>query len=161
MTQQIQLTQGQVATVCDCCYYKVKDYKWFAHWNHHTQSFYAERQSKRSFGKQKPILMHGIVNGTPAGMLTDHIDGNTLNNCCSNLRAATYIQNGANQERRSNNKSGYKGVSWKTHSRKWCAQIRANGKVKHIGYFSSPEKAARAYDNVAKEMYGEFARPNF
>jgi hypothetical protein len=30
-----------------------------------------------------------------------------------------------------------------------------------VGYFDDEAKAARAYDDAARNHYGEFARPNF
>lgn len=36
-----------------------------------------------------------------------------------------------------------------------------NGKSKWIGYFTTEIEAAKAYDDVAKEYFGDFARLNF
>jgi hypothetical protein len=39
--------------------------------------------------------------------------------------------------------------------------VRENGKNKHLGYFVDKESAAKAYDQKAKELYGESAILNF
>lgn len=55
----------------------------------------------------------------------------------------------ANTRKRSDNKSGYQGVSWFKRDQKWRAFITINGKHKHIGYFTDKKdaiKARRAYE---------------
>lgn len=91
----------------------------------------------------------------------DHIDMNKSNNRFSNLRQATTSQNNANREKYKNNASGYKGVIWHKHTRKWRAAIGVNGKSTYLGIYDSPEEAARIYDRAALEHYGKFAYTNF
>jgi hypothetical protein len=57
--------------------------------------------------------------------------------------------------------SRYKGVYWFRGTRKWVASIRRNKKTYHIGYFKNEIDAARAYDERAMELHGEFACLNF
>lgn len=59
------------------------------------------------------------------------------------------------------NTSGFRGVRFRKKRGKWCAEIRENGKVKHIGSFDDPLNAAKAYDSKAKEIFGENALLNF
>jgi hypothetical protein len=40
-------------------------------------------------------------------------------------------------------------------------QIIKNGKHIYLGYFATPEQAAKIYDKAAKKYHGEFAYSNF
>lgn len=164
MAKLITLTQGQVAKVCDCHAHLVEGKKWCAHWNPRAQSFYAMRSSstlERLGGAPSMTPMHVVINNTPKGMKTDHINGDTLDNQCSNLRTATIGENNLNSPRRATNKSGFKGVSWHKLAQRYRATISVNGKWKYLGYFDTPEAAARAYDEAARKLHGAFARTNF
>lgn len=58
--------------------------------------------------------------------------------------------------------SRYRGVSWCTNASKWRAQLSGAGRRSpHIGLFLTEVEAARAYDAVAKQEFGEFASLNF
>lgn len=88
----------------------------------------------------------------------DHINGDKSDNRIANLRAATNSQNLRNMPLTKRNKSGVKGVCWHAKRRRWVAEIRVDTKLKHIGYFSDLNEAARAYENVAREVAGPFVR---
>lgn len=51
--------------------------------------------------------------------------------------------------------SQYKGVFWDNTRKKWCARIRANGRVKTVGSFDSEEEAARALADAAALLKNE------
>ena len=92
------------------------------------------------------------VTGEDPGYLeVDHIDGNKSNNRWENLRLATHQQNCTNTSAYSNNQSGFKGVQ--QVRTKWRAVTRAGGKLRHIGYFDTPEEAHAAYCRAAKELH--------
>jgi len=91
----------------------------------------------------------------------DHIDGNTINNMLSNLRWATLHENQGNRSKQENTSSKYKGVYFCKKIKKWKAEIRINGKKKYLGFFKNEEDAGRAYDEKAREHFGEFAKLNF
>lgn len=75
----------------------------------------------------------------------DHIDGNKLNNCFTNLREVTVKQNSENKTAQKNNQLGVRGVCFNKRLGKYIAQIQHNGKNKHIGVFDTIEQAKDAY----------------
>lgn len=81
----------------------------------------------------------------------DHIDGDKLNNRIDNLRDVSFKQNAMNKKHRSNNQSGFKGMS--KHKNGWQAEISK----KYIGLYQTPELAAAAYNERAKIEFGEYA----
>lgn len=96
----------------------------------------------------------------PKGVV-DHKDGDPGNNRIENLRDCTHAQNIANQRRRTDNKSGVKGVYWDASRKKWHAQIVkevGTSKSRSLGRFNTIEEAAAAYAKAANDMYAEFAR---
>jgi hypothetical protein len=106
--------------------------------------------------------MHRQIANPPDGKEVDHINGVTLDNRRENLRVCSHSQNMHNRRlRQKNNKSGYKGVHWLARTKRWVAEIRVNGKSRHLGYFTEKTDAARAYDTAAAECFGEFAHLNF
>lgn len=105
--------------------------------------------------------MHRIIAKTPKGMLTDHINGNKLDNRLENLRNCTNQQNQANRGAPVNNRSGYKGVSQHHAGASFRAAITHHNKFIHIGAYPTAEEAARAYDEKAREFWGEYAYQNF
>ena len=109
-----------------------------------------------------PGLAHRIIyemaNGPIAsGLQIDHIDGNRTNNSLSNLRIATNAENMCNRGKNANNTSGFKGVCLNKPTGSWKAGIKVHGRRKHIGYFSTPEAAHRAYCEHAAILHGSFA----
>ena len=94
----------------------------------------------------------------PSGLVIDHIDANRSNNRIANLRICTFQQNHFNRGKQSNNKSGFKGVSWHKQKQKWVAQIKIEGRNKFLGFFADPVKAYEKYCEKAIEYYGEYAK---
>lgn len=106
--------------------------------------------------------MHSFIMSPPVGFIIDHKDHNGLNNQRSNLRICTYEQNQYNRKKcRKKCSSIYKGIYWHKRDKKWIAKIRVNNERICIGYFNDEIEAARAYDIKAKELFREFACPNF
>ena len=90
----------------------------------------------------------------------DHRDRNKLNNNYENLRWCSSGQNNMNRTKRNRCSSVYKGVSWNKRNRKWQANIKIDGKQKHLGLFEDEKEAAKMYNEKAIELYGDFANLN-
>jgi hypothetical protein len=101
-----------------------------------------------------------IVNGAWPSYEIDHKNNRKTDNFISNLRPSMHPQNGKNRSLNKNNKSGYKGVYFKKKISKWAAQIKVNYKSIHIGYYDTPLEAAIAYNSLAGQYHGEFAKLN-
>ena len=92
----------------------------------------------------------------------DHIDGNGLNNVRENLRLASRALNKGNVPKyRGKVSSEFKGVSWSKSAERWCVFSSIDGKTVYFGSSKDEKEAARLYDRVARERFGEFALTNF
>ena len=115
-----------------------------------------------SYGKGKSIYLHRAVwlyhHGQLPAMI-DHVDGNPRNCRIENLRACDNASNQYNSRRKANNKSGFKGVVFRTGYRHpWQARIVIEGKALLIGRFDTPQEAHAAYAEMAFILVGDFSR---
>lgn len=153
MAREVPLTKGYVAIVDDADYNEITRWKWSYSGGYAVRKVQTERGTK-SLG------MHQQLMGTPAGMVTDHINGDKLDNRRSNLRVCTYGQNTANRPAdRDNKHSPYKGVTLRKgrKANPWSAWITSGGRRQYLGVFPTAKQAARAYNAAAIEIHGEFA----
>lgn len=155
MSTSVPLSRGHIALVDDADAERVLAHKWSA--RPVGKTVYAQRSVRRDDGRWTTQLLHKFLTGYA---ITDHRNGDGLDNRRANLRDATHAQNLSNR-RTPIGASGLKGVTWHKSRSKWRAQITSHGTNHHLGYFSTREDAARAYDMAAREMHGEFASPNF
>lgn len=153
MAKEIPLTNGMVALVDDSDYQSLCQYTWYAQKGRKT--CYARR-----IERGKTIYMHQQIMGDNVQCI-DHTNQDGLDNQRVNLRYATPEQQGANRGLFRNNQAGYKGVSWYPLKNKYRAQINIEKRPCHIGWYSTAIDAAKAYDAMAAELYGEFASLNF
>lgn len=110
-------------------------------------------------GKMQQVYMHRMIMGAEKGKgEVDHINGNRLDNRKENLRFVGREQNLQNKPKKKGCHSQYVGVSKKEG--RWIAYIGFQGKLQHLGYFDKEVEAASAYNEKAKELYGEHASLN-
>lgn len=158
-TARVPLAGGRFATIDAADVELVSGYRWGC-LPTRTGRFYATA----NVGKTK-IYMHRLIAGTPAGLATDHINNDGLDNRRANLRRATWTQNIANRPKEMTRAgrqvtSRYKGVCWDKEKGKWHARIK-DGRHVFLGRYDSEAEAARAYDAAAFAAWGEFAVLNF
>ena len=148
--------RGQVALVDDKDYDRVMRHRWYA-WEKtrggRVDGPYATA-TIRINGRGKQVLMHKLLTGWP---MTDHRNGNGLDNRRRNLRPATTAQNNHNQKPRTGHSSRFKGVTWHKRASKWQAAIKVNGKNHYLGVYASEEDAAAAYAAASLKAYGDYA----
>lgn len=154
--KSIPIGHGLFATVDDEDYAAMSCITW--HVQKGIKTNYAATNMPRVGGGYSTVGMHRMINKTPDGLRTDHRDGNGLNNTRSNLRTATAVQNGQNRAPNSKGSSKYKGVHWHRKASRWRAEIRLNGRLHHLGLFLDERKASAAYNERAKQEFGEFYR---
>ena len=86
----------------------------------------------------------------------DHIDRNRSNNAIANLQDVTRKENMENVSLHVKNKSGFKGVSWKSQCKQWQAQITHNRKKVYLGVFKTAQEAHLAYQQAAKQFFTNY-----
>ena len=159
--KKIPLTQGYEALVDDEDYEYLSQWKWNILKNR-SGNLYANRLSyENGYKNRKRILMHRLLNNTPDGMDTDHINGNSLDNRKCNLRTATREQNQWNRFANKKGSSKYKGVYWHKQSSRWRASIQVKKRRIHLGNFVTQQAAAVAYVDAAKKYFKEFNKENY
>jgi hypothetical protein len=104
------------------------------------------------------IIWKIVTKFDPSHMQVDHINGNKSDNRFLNLRLASNAENAMNRSISARNTTGYKGVSYSNHRKKWVATIRIDGKSIYLGGYQTAEIAHMAYCKAAKELHGDFAR---
>src|SRR3990167_9749261 len=99
----IRLNKGQSAIVDDDVFDYLNQWKWYFN----NQGYAVRRPYIKGSGRKNQkcmtIHMHRLVNNTPNGMQTDHINRNKLDNRRENLRNVTDQQNKFNLPTRVDN----------------------------------------------------------
>jgi hypothetical protein len=118
---------------------------------------YAVRWERRRDGRYRKVSLHREINRTPAGRMTDHINGDRLDNRRRNLRDIDASKNGSNKSRMRNNRTGVPGVH-RTKRGRYRAAITYNYKRVPLGSFATLQEAAHMRAFAEWLMPGRFPR---
>lgn len=149
-SRTLPLSRGLEAFVDAEDYEWASQYKWSAGSGSHPYPFRNDRTS----GRGTAVRLHREIMRPPSGSVVDHIDGNPLNNCRSNLRVVSRQENHRNRAGpQRNNSTGLLGVSRRRGG--WRAYIAVNNRQKHLGQFNTKEDAMEARKAAEIKYYGE------
>jgi hypothetical protein len=168
--KKLQLTKGQVALVDDEDFHWLSVFQWQAHKPARSLGFYAQRQNRTVDGiklRPKVPLMHREImkfhGHKIKGLTIDHINLDSLDNQKSNLRICSESNNRCNVSYKGK-KGGFKGVVLNPalgRTKPYQVYITKDKKAVYIGNFADSVEAAKAYDDAARKLHGEFAFLNF
>lgn len=152
---EVKLTRGLVTIIDAEDFEFVSQWKWCAIRGHSTD-YVSRRHGKTS------VTLHRVLLNAPAGVHVDHRNSNGLDNRRENIRLCTPAENRRNSQKSKGGSSEFKGVSKYPPGRTktWFASIRFD-KKRYARYFATELEAALWYDEMAKELHGEFAKLNF
>lgn len=145
--------EGKVALCDDADLALLSAQRWYADRNGYPRAYLPKESGRRA-----TVRMHQLLADEQGGRYRDHIDGNPLDNCRSNLRACTQRENSYNRRTHRNSKTGIKGVS--PFGRAFRVVIHHGGRQVYLGLYPSLDLAAAAYNGAAIALFGAFARLN-
>jgi hypothetical protein len=152
---EIQLNQDNIAIVDDDLPQEIIKSKWYVLNGYVVRTIAGVAE-----------YLHRLIMACPPGLTVDHKDQDKMNNRRSNLRICSVNQNLQNRGKFKNSTSRFKGVYRNQpylNKFYWCGKITINGKqiFKRFPFTEEGELlAARWYDNMADQLFGEFAITN-
>jgi hypothetical protein len=150
----------------------VSKHKWSLQKDHtrKREAFYVVRNVKQPDGKQKRITLHREIMKTPKGLLTDHLNGNGLDNRRANLRVCTNRENQINRRGHIDRAFKYIGIQKDKRALKkpWRPNVLVSDSSKKSGqrcvsqgYYATEEEAAYQRDLCMVKYHGTEVVLNF
>lgn len=146
--------QGNYALVSKASIDVVLSFKWYLGKDGYPVSYGSGNDFEINTGRG--IKMHRLLKEAPKDFVVDHRNRIKLDNRLENLRICSSLQNSYNTSRKGNR---YKGV--RKIGKGYMAEITKAGNKYAIKDISSADEAARIYDMMAEELFGEYAGKNF
>ena len=148
-TVKVYTTQGEVFYVSPESVEKIKEYTWSFH----------KKDRKYSVAKikGKRVFLHNFLCPHPKGYITDHIDGDTVNNRMTNFRVITKGDNMLNKKQYHNSKY-FRGVTYYKRDNVFVARIQVKNKPIFLGRFPDLDSAIEARIKAEKKYFGELRR---
>lgn len=143
--------------IWSCDYSKIEHLHWTAMWAPDAKTWYAV--------SQHGVLLHRLL---LPGSIVDHKNHRGLD--CrvfdskrgGNIRPSNSINNARNSRKRAHTSSRYKGVYLDKRRQCWNARIQGDGYRRiWLGSFRTQAAAGRAYDAMARKVFGVYALLNF
>lgn len=153
MTIKLFKPSGKMTVVDLRGWFEIQKWSW---WALTAGGYVLVGTSKKDGGIRK--YLHRILMNADSRRLVDHINRIRHDNRLANLRLVDRVQNATNSINR-RNRLGFRGI--KKLNGKYQARINARGLCYCLGVYNTPEEAAKAYDEKAKEIHGDFAVLNF
>ncbi len=148
---------GNIILVSKCDINAVVIFKWYLNSNGYPATY---GSYDKVIKYNKPVTLHRMMFGKlNKGYVVDHINRNKLDNRRDNLRICTSLQNSYNKTKPKNSICKYKGVI-KTGTT-FKSSITMNGMKHEIKNIATEEQAAKIYDMMAEELFGQYAAKNF
>lgn len=141
----VPLTQDQFSIIDKIDYDSVKSFVW-----HTTAQGYA---ATRINGKV--VLLHRFISRPEGGLVTDHINGDRLDNRRGNLRNITQLQNTWNYSNESKI-TNIKNIT--RRNKRWIVRMYIDYKEVWLGSFPTLEEAIEARNAAYRKHRGESAR---
>tara|TARA_R110002020_G_scaffold381765_2_gene592662 strand:+ start:616 stop:1197 length:582 start_codon:yes stop_codon:yes gene_type:complete len=156
----------------DDVYEWASKYKWYLRkdYSRKREAFYVVRSVKQPDGKHTLILLHREIMNTPKGLVTDHLNGNGLDNRRANLRVCTNRENQINRRGRIDRAFKYIGVQKDKRALKkpWRPDVVVSDSSKKRGqrrvskgYYVTEEEAAYQRDLYMVMYHGTGVVLNF
>ena len=152
---------GNVMLVSEYDLEQVLTYKWYLTRAGYPGT-YGTVDGKIKFSR--PLQLHQFLfPHAPHGHVIDHINRNKLDNRRDNLRVCTALQNSYNKSKPKNSTKRFKGVTQVGGKKNpsFIASITKDGIKHEMKDIETEEQAARMYDIMAEELFGEYAAKNF
>ena len=152
----LKATGGEKILIDNDDYKWAKYFSWTVTWGSVNKNVASVRTYETGFRLCRVIME--VVNG----QIVDHVNGNGLDNQKNNLRICTRRENLFNKKKYLSGKNRFKGVYKRKliYKNTWEARINFNKKPIYLGDFSNEIDAAKAYNERAKKLYGQFAKLN-
>lgn len=150
---------GKYALVSINDYKYVMDHKWYLGKDLYPMAYRNKKDNKIRGCSMKMhkflYKCHNIL--IPKGYVVDHINHDRLDNRFENLRLCTSKENSYNTSKRNGK---YKGVRSNKNGT-YSVTINKDGKRHQINNIFTEIDAAKLYDIMAEELFGEYAGKNF
>src|SRR5574341_412449 len=139
----LELSRGLVSVLDDADYDEFGHLKWYAQSG--KTPYVVRNGARHGNGEREPLLyLHKEIMRPSQGFVTDHINGDPLDNRRANLRIVTQSRNMLNQKQ-------IRGIDW--NKGKWRARIKVDGVQLDLGRYSTFEEAVAAR-LCAESLYG-------